>query len=171
MDGGYVYIYGTDEDIQSEKLTRYLTVARVPTNRFADFSEWRFYAAGKWDADFRNATRIIDGIATEYSVSYLPKLRQYALVYTDQGLSPKIQVRTSRTPWGNWSDPFTVYHCPEMSRDKRLFCYAAKAHPTQGTDDQCIVSYVVNSFDVGQVIADASLYWPRFVRVPLAPIP
>ena len=167
VDDGYVYIFGTDEDVQPGNLTRYLTVARVPTNHVADFSAWRYYAGGQWDADFHKATPIVEGMATEYSVSFLPKLGQYVLVYTDHGLSPNIQVRTSRTPWGTWSAPITVYHCPEMSRDERLFSYAAKAHPAQSTDNALLISYVVNSYDVGQVINDASLYWPRFVRVPL----
>jgi hypothetical protein len=134
----------------------------------ADFSAWRYYAGGQWITDYGKATRLVGEMATEYSVSYLPKLGQFVLVYTDHGLSPKIQVRTSRTPWGEWSTANTIYHCPEMSQDKRIFCYAAKAHPSQGTDDTLMISYVANSRDVGQVIADATLYWPRFVRIPLA---
>lgn len=169
VDGGYLYIYGTDQEVRGGKLERYSTVARVPTNRVADFSAWRYYAGGEWSADYRKATRIADRMASELSVSFLSKLGRYVLVYTDQGLSPKIQVRTSRTPWGKWSEPRTVFQCPEMSKDKGVFCYAAKAHPSQGTDDTLLISYVVNAYDVGQVIADASLYWPRFVRVPLAP--
>jgi hypothetical protein len=58
-----------------------------------------------------------------------------------------------------------------MSKDKRLFCYAAKAHASQATDDALMISYVVNSRDVEQVIDDATLYWPRFVRVSLIPTP
>ncbi|HXS67990.1 MAG TPA: DUF4185 domain-containing protein [Candidatus Polarisedimenticolia bacterium] len=168
VDGGYLYIYGIDEDIHGKSLERYSTLARVPTNHIADFSAWRYYADGQWDVDFRKASRIADHMASEYSVSIQRKLGQYVLVYTDRGLSPKIQVRTSPTPWGKWSDPITVYQCPEMSKDKRLFCYSAKAHPAQITDDALMISYVVNSYDFGQVINDASLYWPRFVRVPVA---
>lgn len=168
VDGGYLYIYGTDEDRGRKKLVRYLTVARVPTNRVADFSAWRYYANGQWSADYRRATRLVAGLASEYSVSFLPKLGKYVLVYTDEGLSPKIQVRTARAPWGEWSEPTTIYRCAEMSEDKRVFCYAAKAHPSLGGDDGLMISYVANSYDVGQVIADARLYWPRFVRVPLA---
>lgn len=169
IDGGYVYIYGIDEDIRPGKLERYLTVARVPTNSVADFSAWRFYVnPQEWSADYRQADRRVDAMATEYSVSFLPKLKKYALVYTDHGLSPNIQVRTSRTPWGDdWYSPSIVYRCPEMSRDKKLFCYSAKAHPNQADDDELIISYVVNSYDVAQVLSDASLYWPRFIRVPL----
>ncbi|HLX70194.1 MAG TPA: DUF4185 domain-containing protein [Verrucomicrobiae bacterium] len=167
VDGGYVYIYGTDEGVRHGTLERYLTVARAPTNRVADFSAWRYYASGQWSADYREATRLVGGMASECSVSFLPKLGKYVLVYTDQGLSPKILARTSRTPWGDWSEPVTIYRCTEMS-DKGVFCYAAKAHPSQGADDVLMISYVANAYEVGQVIADASLYWPRFVRVPLA---
>jgi endo-beta-N-acetylglucosaminidase D len=55
-----------------------------------------------------------------------------------------------------------------MGRDKNIFCYAAKAHPSQGTSEEMLISYVANSFDFWQVVGDASLYWPRFIRVQLA---
>jgi hypothetical protein len=56
-----------------------------------------------------------------------------------------------------------------MSRDKRLFCYGAKAHPTLSSGQDLVVTYVVNSFDFWQVAREARLYWPRFVRVRLVP--
>jgi hypothetical protein len=62
-----------------------------------------------------------------------------------------------------------LYECPEMGRDKRLFSYAAKAHPTLSSGDDLVVSYVVNSYYFWQVARDATLYWPRFVRVTLGP--
>lgn len=167
-DGEYLYIYGTDEDTRSGGRERYLAVARVPTNEVTDFSAWRFYAGGQWETDYRKASHLTDRMATEYSVSYLPKLSEYLLIYTDRGMSPKIQARTAKSPWGKWSAPETIFQCPEMGKDKKIFCYAAKAHPEEETGDALIISYVANSFDVGQVIADASLYWPRFVQVPLA---
>ena len=52
-----------------------------------------------------------------------------------------------------------------MGRDKNLFCYAAKAHKSQEIGDEILISYVVNSYDFWQVASDASLYWPRFIRV------
>ena len=56
-----------------------------------------------------------------------------------------------------------------MARDKRVFCYAAKAHPAPSSGRDLVVSYVVNSFDSWQVAREAKLCWPRFVRVTLAP--
>ncbi len=169
LDGDYVYIYGTDEDLKKRSRGRSLVVARAPAAKVADFSSWRYFAKGEWVADSREAGRIADGMATELSVSRLPGTGQYVLIYTDRGLSPKIQARTSPRPWGEWSGPATVYECPEMARDKRLFCYAAKAHPSQADGDELVISYVVNSFDFWQVVREAGLYWPRFIRVRLAP--
>ena len=168
VDGGYLYIYGTDEDIKSRSRDRYLIVARVPTNEVADFSAWRYYAKGKWDVDPFKASRIAGDMASECSVSFLPQPGRYVLVYTDRGFSPKIQARTSLTPWGEWSAPATIYRCPEMGPDKNIFCYAAKAHPSQGINDGLMISYVANSFDFWEVATNASLYWPRFIRVQVA---
>jgi hypothetical protein len=165
VDGGYLYIYGTEDQHQHGGIARHLLVARVPTNAVADFSAWRYYTGEKWDADCRRAVGIADGLATECSVSFLPQSGQYVLVYTEQGYSPKIQVRTAATPWGKWSAPTTVYHCPEMDLDKQVFCYAAKAHPSEASGDQLVITYAANSMDFWEVMTNTSLYWPRFVSV------
>lgn len=165
--GEYLYIYGTDERVRGGYPDRHLIVARVRTNEVADFSAWRYYANGKWETNYHKASWIADGMAPECSVSFLPQWNQYVLIYTDKGLSPKIQARTAVTPWGKWSAAATVYRCPEMGRDKNAFCYAAKAHPSQSVGDELVISYVANSYSFSQVINDASLYWPRFIRVPL----
>jgi len=106
-------------------------------------------------------------MASEYSVT--PFGRRFVAVYTEKGLSPRILGRTADHPWGQWSAPAVLYECPEMARDKKLFCYGAKAHPTLSTGHELIVSYIVNSFDFWQVAREADVYWPRFVRVTLAP--
>jgi hypothetical protein len=45
--------------------------------------------------------------------------------------------------------------------------YAAKAHTHLSRPGELLVSYIVSSQDFEQIIGDASLYRPRFVRVPL----
>jgi hypothetical protein len=107
-------------------------------------------------------------MASEGSVSYLPDVKQYILVYTDGGLSDRILARTAPEPTGPWSASAVIYRCPEAGRDKKIFCYGAKAHPTLARGSELIVSYVANSFDFWQVAADATIYLPRFVRVEYA---
>jgi hypothetical protein len=55
-----------------------------------------------------------------------------------------------------------------MAKDKRVFCYNAKAHASLSRGDELVVSYVANSTDFWHVAADASLYWPKFIRVKLS---
>jgi Domain of unknown function (DUF4185) len=164
-DGAYLYIYGVDEDRKEFGVGKHLIVARAPTASVADFGSWRFYRDGDWQTDFRNCERLADGMANEYSVSYLPARRCFVAVYTQNGLSPRIVARTAPRPWGPWSAPTLLYECPEMALDRRVFTYAAKAHPMLAGDEELVVSYVVNAHDFWLPLADARLYWPRFVRV------
>jgi hypothetical protein len=165
--GDDLYVYGTDERRGKGPPDRRMVVARVPAASVGTFAAWRYYRDGAWVEDFRNPSPLAGGLATEYSVT--PFGKRYLAVYTERGLSPRIIGRTADRPWGPWSAPAVLYECPEMSRDKKVFCYAAKAHPALSSGRDLVVSYVVNSFDFWQVAREAKLYWPRFVRVRLAP--
>jgi Domain of unknown function (DUF4185) len=163
----HVYIYGYEEKPGKPFANRKLLVARAPADTLADFDSWRFLSNGEWKIDAKDATTQIEKLATEFSVSYLPGLKQYALVYTENGLSERIVGRFATSPEGPWSDAVLLYKCPEMKQSKDVFTYAAKAHPHLANGNELVISYVVNSFKLAPVINDAELYWPRFVRVTL----
>ncbi len=167
-DNGFLYIYGTDEVIRPTLHDRYLIVARVRQSRIGDFTAWRFYDGHGWSANFRDSKRMLRRMASEGSVSYLPDVKQYVLVYTEGGLSESILARTAPEPTGPWSASTVLYQCPEAGRDKKIFCYGAKAHSTLAHGKELIVSYIANSFDFWQVAADATIYLPRFIRVKYA---
>jgi hypothetical protein len=164
---GYLYIYGTDEDRKTAGINRYLIVARVPSAQVLDFTAWEFYHDGAWQPDFRKSSRLVPGMASECSVTYLPDRQRYVLIYTEGGLSERILARSSPQPWGPWSEPVTVYQCPEVGWDRRIFCYGAKAHGSLSFGDDLVVSYFANSYDFWHVAADARLYWPKFIRTHL----
>lgn len=165
--GDDLYVYGTDERRGAGRLDRQMVVARVQAASVGDSAAWRYFQGGSWVEDFRSPDHLVNDMACEYSVT--PVGNRYVAVYTERGLSPRILGRTAEHPWGPWSAPAVLYECPEMGRDKKLFTYAAKAHADLSSDRELVVSYVVNSFDFWQVARDAKLYWPRFVRVTLAP--
>jgi hypothetical protein len=168
-DQGYLYIYGTDEAVRPSGRDRYLIVARVRTTEVENFAGWQFYREGQWVTDFRTASRLVPKMASDGSVSYLPKLKQYVLVYTEGGMSARILARSALMPWGPWSAPRLVYECPETGWDKKIFCYCAKAHPALAGPAELVISYSSNSFDFWQVAADARIYWPHFVRAAIQP--
>ena len=165
--GDDLYVYGTEERRGKVFPNRYMVAARVSVDAVSDFTQWRYFCEGTWSEDFRNPGRLIDQIASEYSVTR--QGNRYLAVYTENGLSSRILCRSADNPWGPWSTPTVIFKCPEMDKDKNLFCYGAKAHPSLSTDDELVVSYVVNSLDFWQVARESKLYWPRFVRVTLSP--
>jgi hypothetical protein len=167
----FLYIYGTIEDHQGAVSRKHMILARVPIPMLDDFSRWRFYADGNWVSDFSRASRLSENVPHEYSVSYLPALKQFAVVYSQDGLSKNILARLSPEPQGPWSDPIQLYQCPEAGWNDSIFCYAAKAHAIlSGVPDALVITYIANSVDFNKTANDARLYRPRFLRVTFKPI-
>ncbi|MDH3883663.1 MAG: DUF5005 domain-containing protein [Desulfobacterales bacterium] len=161
----FLYIYGTTEDRQNTVPQKHMILARVPISMLDDFSRWRFYADGNWVSDFTRASRLCEKVPHEYSVSYLPALKQFALVYSQDGLSKNILARLSPDPQGPWSAPIQLYQCPEADWDDSIFCYAAKAHTILSEiPDMLVITYIANSVDFDKTVNDARLYRPRFLR-------
>ncbi len=165
--GDHTYIYGYDETPGKPFASRKLVVARVVKDKFTDFDSWRFFAGGEWKADMKSATGLANNVGAEFSVSYLPELKRYAMVTSELGLSDRIVGRFATSPEGPWSDAVLLYTCPEMKKDKKVFTYAGKAHPHLATGTELVISYATNAFELGPVINNAELYWPNFVRVQL----
>jgi len=168
-DDGFVYVYGTRDEKLKGALTKHMIVARVPEAMLGDFDQWRFFAAGRWVADYSKAATLCSNIANEYSVSFQTALRQYIVVYSENGFSENVVARLAPDPCGPWSDPIRLYQCPEADWHKDIICYAAKGHPELSLSaDELIITYIANSTDFYRMAGDARLYRPRFVRVRFA---
>jgi hypothetical protein len=168
-EGEHLYVYGYRE--QGKGIgKRHLTVACVPVAKVDTFKAWRFRTVEGWSADPTAALPLGAGLATEFSVSRLPDGRGYVAVYTENGLGDRIVGRFAERPWGPWSAPVLLYRCPEMARDKGVFCYAAKAHLWASAGDSLLVSYCVNAWKFARLFQDEAVYRPRFVRVRLKPV-
>ncbi len=173
MKGDYCYIYGTVAEPMNKGISWHMILARAPIGRLADFNSWLFFRDGEWIADVDRASRICEKVASEFSVSFQPLLNQYVLVYTEMGFSEHSNysvMRFSPNLHGPWSDPVRVHRCPEAQRDPRICCYAAKGHPEISlSPEELILTYVANSCNGDlQVLSDASLYRPRFLRIHFA---
>jgi hypothetical protein len=169
-EGEHAYIFGSDSRPEAGKagVPNGLVLARVATDQFADFAQWRFLANGVWQQDSKKVTPVFPHVGSEFSVSWLPSRKTYATVYSE-GIGGKILVRLAPALAGPWGDPIQVYRCPEMDWSSKVFCYAAKAHPELASaPDELLITYAANSWDFWNLFKDARLYWPRFVRVNLS---
>jgi hypothetical protein len=171
-DGDYIYIYGLDSRTTGEKKKRSLVVARVPERQMGDLQQWRFFFNGEWQQDADKLSPLCPDFPTEFSISWLPALKQYAAVYMGGGIDGKIKLRLAPSPTGPWAEPKLIYQCPEQAWPEKVFCYSAKAHPELATSpDELIITYAANAWELATVLHDARLYWPRFVRLKLDPAP
>jgi hypothetical protein len=167
-DAGHLYVYGYEARGKGIGKRR-LTVARVAAERLNDFEAWRFFTSKGWSERQADAAPLAGGLATEFSVSRVPGGKGYVAVCTENGLGERIVGRFADAPEGPWSDPVLLYQCPEMGKDKGVFCYAAKAHPWAVNGSELLVSYCVNTWEFARLFRDEVVYRPKFVRVELGP--
>ena len=167
ISNGYIYIYGYEMNI--ENFERFMILARVAEDKITDFDTWEFFYNRKWHKESTKVTRLCNHFGAEYSVSYQPSLKKYVTIYTENGMSDNIMLRTAAKPEGPWSEPLIVYRAPEVKWDKEYFCYAAKGHPelSNGSND-LLVSYICNSFNFSKMVEDTRIYRPKFIRIRFA---
>ena len=168
---GFAYVYGYRENgAKGLDFQRHMLLARAPSGKLGDFSAWRFFGKGSWHETPQEAEPLCPGVATEYSVTYLSAQKRFLLVTHDLFLSPKIVARTAEHPWGPWSDKTDLYTCPEADPTRGVFCYAGKLQSGLSDDRTLVLSYAANANDLAIVLSDATLYVPRFVRIPASAV-
>lgn len=165
---GYIYIYGClEKGTEAGVFKRGLVLARVPEDNLSDFKKWRFFTNNKWVLEPVGVSELFLNMAAEFSVFYHPVLREYIAIYTENGMSDKILVRTSKKPEGPWSESKTLYNCEEYRLyPNKIFCYAAKAHPEITIEDNgLILTYVCNTLDEKLIEKNLHLIRPMFFKV------
>ncbi|NBT62837.1 MAG: DUF4185 domain-containing protein [Planctomycetia bacterium] len=165
----FTYIYGYEEN--KGGFYKKMLLARCSNNQVAKFTDWEFYDGSGWSKNLEDAKPLMEGVASEYSVNYVPGLKRFLLVYHDAFLSPDIVGRTSLNPWGPWSEKIKLHTCEEKSWSNEVFCYSGKVQPWLSKENEIIISYAANAKSLAGVINDARLYWPTFIRVKINAAP
>lgn len=162
----YIYIYGIKEKHEGPWLQKFMIIARAPGKKLDDFSAWEFFDGTGWSSDFGRIAGLFGDCANEFTVSYEDTLHRFIVIYTENGASENINMRLAPEPEGPWSDPVTVYECPEKEWNRNILLYAAKGHPSLSVSPgELIVSYIANSIDFNDLLKDARLYNPQFLRL------
>ncbi|WP_372404215.1 hypothetical protein [Streptomyces luteireticuli] len=174
-DGDETYVYGTE---QAPGGGAFLRLARVRDPALG--GPWRYRAAdGSWSGRERDSARVTDADGRALRVSQeLSVVRHghwWALVSqrSDVPFSDEVRVAWSSSPAGPFSRPVTVWRAPEAGprgtyHNPRVIAYNPHEHPElEHGDREMVVSYNVNSLDPRDVLRQASVYRPRFVRVTL----
>ena len=166
--GDHTLVYGV-EDLG---LVKYMHVARVAGDDLT--GDWQFWNGSGWSADEADSVRVMPGVANEYSVA--PLRDGYLLVThdTNELFSRNILGYTACSPTGPFTQVATLYETPETGLfgsygNPNIFTYNAHEHPERRDGNTLLVTYNVNSFNVDDLYADATIYRPRFISVALEP--
>jgi len=124
---------------------------------------------GRWERTRRELQplAVIADAAPELSLHFDARLQRFVHLRTLGFGATTLGISTAPSLIGPWSAPLRVYTPPESAR-AGAFVYAGKAHPElEGAD--LVATYAANSFDFATLVADTTLYYPRFVRLGFTP--
>ena len=158
-NGPYTYIYGSE----SEGLASWMHVARVPRGRLD--LPWSYYTSAGWAPNAADSARLLPGVAPSFSVIDLPAGRGIRVISQLPMMGQTIYSWHADSPVGPFTIKHTIYNTGSFGA--RTYTYNALAHPEQTIKGQMLFSFNVNSYDA-LTPADATLYRPRFFRVPLS---
>ncbi|MDZ7769619.1 MAG: DUF4185 domain-containing protein [Woeseiaceae bacterium] len=119
----------------------------------------------------RGPAFVLDDAGAECSVHWDTRTNSFIHVASYGFGASTIGLRKAAALTGPWSSPVVVYRPPESDAPRPLV-YAAKAHPELVGPDasDLVVTYATNSFKFSDLFTQQgtrSLYWPRFVAVPV----
>jgi hypothetical protein len=152
----YIYVYG----LRDQKPY----VARAKTTNLS--KDWEFYTGDHWDNDISKIQPMLNINGSEqFSVFKLNN--KYVLLTQLGSLSKTVCSLIGNTPYGPWKNKQVLFETPIVYNNEDLFTYNALAHPQFTTNDELLVSYNTNSFNLEDHFKNAGIYKPRFMRVPI----
>jgi hypothetical protein len=164
---GTLYIYGI-RDVKG--LNKQVVLARAPAARADDFSTWRFFNGKGWSEKSSDSVKITDQAVNEHTVEKISfgGKNHLVLVESQPVFGRHVLVRTAANPEGPWSEFKKVFLVTNMEKGKhKRFTYAGKGHAHLSAPGELLISYVINSHNFWDMVGDATIYRPRFIRVPL----
>lgn len=161
----YTHIYGVrDQD------TKTLHVARCENGRLAHAQAWTYWDGRTWTTHGERAAAIAENVANELSVTAFAGGCLLITQDTSEPYSRRILGATACGPTGPFGEPTLLYEMPEPGAlgsygRAEVYGYNAHEHPELRRGRTLTLSYNVNSLEPRDLLADASIYRPRFVRV------
>jgi len=163
-DGGFVYAHASQEPGGGRA---YLVRWRESEAHDGNFSGAEWWNGKEWTgrepAGDNLSAAVLKNAGSEFTVHRDAPSGKF-LQLQCLGFGPAdLTMRSAGQPAGPWSDAAVIFRPPEFEKP-RIMIYQGKAHP-ELTGAGLVLTYSTNSFDFGNLMNDAEIYYPRFVRL------
>lgn len=159
-DEQYLYAYGAVEPVTHEV---YVLRWKLEDVYAGNLSTPLWWINGMW-TERRTKLPLPEPLfigATEYSVHYDSTLKKYVQVQSFGFGEGQIGIRMADKLTGPWTERYMIYS-PTYTGVKEPLMYSAKAHP-ELVADGILITYNVNSFDLGELLNNKTIYFPKFI--------
>lgn len=178
---GYLYMYSTYPKARAGTNAHPLILARIPVDALLnegktdpDLHTIQYLCHDShervqplWRSDLEDPIILFPDAGNEMSVTAVGGIPGYVAVYIPP-FSKQIMLRYSLSLEGPWSSPMKIYDCPETEKD--VLVYSAKTHQELASKPgELVVTYCRNSSDDKSHLDNASLYFPKAIRVLIKP--
>lgn len=162
--GGYLYAFSAGLLTPGPTYLARWPVAAVTGNSLTG-TEWFAGRRGWLTADqIHGPTAVASVGQSEFTVFPASKPTPLLLIQTAGFGAATLAFETASSLSGPYSGTQSFYSPPERS-EPNILIYSAKMHPEQlapGSD--VVATYCTNNSDFATLVADMSLYFPRFIR-------
>lgn len=155
----YTYIYGLKGQFPYVARTKKGNVQGV----------WQFYTGKEWAEQAAQAQPMLRFAGSEQFSVFRWK-ETYVMIMQGGDLSRNIYSFTSTQPYGPWENQQLLYETPLPQGCNSCWTYNALAHPQFTEDNLLLISYNTNSMEMSDHYTNATIYRPRFIRVPIEKI-
>jgi hypothetical protein len=166
---GRLRIFGT---LRKGRLEMSLVLARAASATI-DRLDLDLFDGTAWRRNCENCAKpLAGGLVSEFSVEEMNNAGKptWVLIQSEPFLGKHIFARTAAKPDGPWSPRRSIYTVPDVAASRAYFTYAAKGHAALSRPGELLVTYLVNSQNLADVVRDTTIYHPKFLRVPLSAI-
>lgn len=163
-EGEYIFTYGTRDDGGIS----HLYLARFPFNdKTNDIGPMEFWSGSEWTTNSQKSVPLSSNMVSVSEQFSVFKYKDKYILITQERGTDRIYSYVAPNAYGPWKKGKCLYRTPEMGLKKGWITYNAMAHHQYIRDGKLLISYCVNTLDLGQLWTDVESYRPRFFYIDL----
>lgn len=174
VEGEHVYLLGYDDGPERLPSERYAFLARLPVEALEESAPGDHVEFWSQGGEWRSGHDALDPLfrpgTTESGLYYDEVIGRYVTA-TIEPFTPDVFLVTAEDLTGPWMVQ-KIYEIPGLLNrgDDNYHAYTPRVHPMLAPKAGVIVlTYVINTKDFWSMFSDLDIYYPRFVRLEVAP--